>query len=162
MQISNTDRPKNYTSHGNTSAKRHPAGHNFPAVQITALLFQNSVPRQVFTFYNAFLLPGSVQQMDFCVNGRGFASSLRRSIDTKIHLLFLSPKQKSLIANAVFITLIFIQPAFCFYNPPLILSAPCSVPFLFQTIPGCFRHKLLPHIFRIMLFIPSVFQQRPT
>ena len=114
MQISNTDRPKNYTSHGNTSAKRHPAGHNFPAVQITALLFQNSVPRQVFTFYNAFLLPGSVQQMDFCVNGRGFASSLRRSIDTKIHLLLLAPKQKSLIVNTWFIPLIFYSTGFPF------------------------------------------------
>ena len=114
MQISNTDRPKNYTSHGNTSAKRHPAGHNFPAVQITALLFQNSVPRQVFTFYNAFLLPGSVQQMDFCVNGRGFASSLRRSIDTKIHLLLLAPKQKSLIVNTRFIPFIFYSTGFSF------------------------------------------------
>jgi hypothetical protein len=35
--------------------------------------------------------------MDFCVNGRGFASSLRRSIDTKIHLLYTSGKQKSII-----------------------------------------------------------------
>lgn len=64
--------------------------------------------------YNTFLLPGSVQQMDFCVNGKGSASSLRRSIDTKIHLLFLAPKQKSLIVNAGFIPLIFYFTGFPF------------------------------------------------
>ena len=64
--------------------------------------------------HKAFLLPGSVQQMDFCVNGKGSASSLRRSIDTKIHLLFLAPKQKSLIVNAKFIPLIFYSTGFPF------------------------------------------------
>ncbi|MDE6968610.1 MAG: hypothetical protein K2P69_02420, partial [Eubacterium sp.] len=84
----------------------------------------------------------------FLCDGRGSASSLRRSIDKKIHLLFLSPKQKSLIANAGFIPLIFIPPAFCFYNPPLFLSAPGSVPFLFQAIPLSSHSSFKPFLFQ--------------
>lgn len=38
-------------------------------------LFSKSASRRVMAFSNAFLLPGSVQQMDFCVNGKGSASS---------------------------------------------------------------------------------------
>lgn len=60
-----------------------------------------------------FLLPESVQHMDFCVNGKGFASSYRRSIDTKIHMLFSASKQKRIIMNTRFISLIFQKPSNC-------------------------------------------------
>ena len=54
-----------------------------------------------------FLLPESVQHMDFCVNGKGLARSYRRSIVTKIHMLFSATKQKRIIMNTRFISLIF-------------------------------------------------------
>lgn len=67
--------------------------HNLKLITTIYLLtipfiYRSSMPfHRDLSSHNPILLPGSIQQMDFCVNGKGSASSLRRSIDTKIHLL---------------------------------------------------------------------------
>lgn len=45
----------------------------------------------------AFLLRRLLQQMDFCVNGATQGAGEAPAIDTKIHLLYTSGKQKCII-----------------------------------------------------------------